>query len=345
MSELKTKIRNALLLFAPMEGITDSSYRKFLGQYYPDWDYCFTSFLRCPSQGYYSEDKIIDHVGRSLFRDPILRKKNILQILTTARANTLDTIKSINSLGLEWVDLNVGCPSKTVTSRGGGSYLLSNLTDLKKVVSLIRKEYSGFFTVKMRTGFDSTDLFTETLRLLEGEGVDAITIHARTREQMYKGVADWDFIARAVSLCRIPVVGNGDIWDLSSIDQIYRKTGCHSVMMARTALKTPWMAKYYKHYHQNGITCDERSIRKKEIALYFENLSRELLNPGEGSPEFQIKKSNLNDGGKDQENQVLRRLKSLSRDIFSDFEDGEKIRSQFLRVTDLDQFLDLLKQL
>ena len=88
--------------------------------------------------------------------------------------------------------------------------------------------------------------FIDCIKLFEDEGVEAITIHGRTRDQLYKGLANWSYIEQAVKTTSLPIIGNGDLWTTSDIKNIFEQTGCHSVMLGRGALKTPWMSKILK---------------------------------------------------------------------------------------------------
>ena len=290
----KFPIKEKSLLFAPLEGVTDENYRLAVMEAFPEWDRFSTDFLRVPTVGHYNEKFIIHHFGPSVYQDQTLKDKTTFQILTTEKAQTEHTLKSINNLGFKHVDLNLGCPSRKVNSHFGGAYLLSDLTALKNVLGLIRKSFPHLFTVKMRLGYHDTSTFIDSLKLMEDEGVQAITIHARTRNQLYKGAADWEFIKTAVKTVKVPIIGNGDIWSVGDIKNIFERTGCHSVMLGRGAMKTPWLAKTYKE----GNELETLSERKKYLILYFNSL---------------LKKYQLEDA------MILKRFKSFCRNTFEDF--------------------------
>ncbi len=318
------------LLFAPMEGITDEPYRIALMKTFPEWDHFFTDFLRVPTVGKVNEKLILEHYGERIYHNPEWRKKNSFQILTTPRAQTEAVIDILESLKFHHLDLNLGCPSKKVNSHYGGAYLLSNHGELKKILSTIRSRFSGRFSVKMRIGYRDDKTFKETLKLIEDEGVEAITLHARTRDQLYKGVADWNYIKEAVGCVQIPLIGNGDVWIADDIESIFNETKCHSVMFGRSALKTPWLAKIYKDYLHDGGFIDETFLlyeRKKYLELYFESLL------------YEYRQINW------QDNLILKRFKSFSRNLFDDYEDFEAIRGLFLRSESLEEFLNHLYQL
>lgn len=319
--------RNKSLLFAPMEGITDEPYRIAMLKTFPEWDQFFTDFLRVPTVGKINEKMIMEHYGPRIYSNENWRKKNSFQILTTPRAQTLAVVEILESLKMHHLDLNLGCPSKKVNSHLGGAYLLSDHTSLRNILQMIRKNFTGQFTVKMRVGFRNDANFSDTLKLIQDEGVDALTLHARTREQLYKGVADWEYISKAVSEVKIPVIGNGDIWVVEDIEKIFEKTKCHSVMFGRSALKTPWLAKIYKEYLSEDAHIDETFLlfeRKKYLDQYFDALLLEYREIGWA------------------DNLILKRFKSFSRNLFDDYDDFETIRGNFLRSESLGEFLNRL---
>ena len=313
-----------------MEGITDEAYRIALMKTFPEWDHFFTDFLRVPTVGKISEKMVLEHYGERIYHKPEWRKKNSYQILTTHRTQTQAVVEIIESLKFEHLDLNLGCPSKKVNSHYGGAYLLSNHQQLRDVLKTIRNHFSGHFTVKMRIGYRDDSNFSDTLKLIQDEGIEAITLHARTRDQLYKGVADWSYIKKAVNEVKVPLIGNGDVWIAEDIEKIFNDTKCHSVMFGRSALKTPWLAKIYKEWKDEGGHIDETFLlyeRKKYLELYFESLLTEYRTVGWA------------------DDLILKRFKSFSRNLFDDYDDFESIRGAFLRSESLEEFLNRLYHL
>jgi tRNA-dihydrouridine synthase len=315
------------LLFAPMEGITDEPYRIAMLKTFPEWDQFFTDFLRVPTVGKMNEKMIMEHYGPRIYANESWRKKNSFQILTTPRAQTLMVTEVLESMKMHHLDLNLGCPSKKVNSHLGGAYLLSDHKALRTVLQTIRNNFTGRFTVKMRIGYRDDINFLDTLKLIQDEGVEAITLHARTRDQLYKGVADWNYIAKAVSELKIPLIGNGDIWIVEDIEKVFQQTKCHSVMFGRSALKTPWLAKLYKEYVQDDAHIDETYLlfqRKNYLDQYFDALLLEYREVGWA------------------DNLILKRFKSFSRNLFDDYDNFETIRGNFLRSESLAEFQNRL---
>lgn len=254
------------LFFAPMEGITDEAFRKTILKLYPEWDYLATDFLRVPSAGKYPNKHLIRHFGKELIENPFVLNKTMFQILTSHKAFTLEMVKQIEELKFPWLDMNIGCPSNTVCKNRGGSFLLTDLPSLKNLVRTIRQNFPGRFSCKIRIGYHDTDQFEDSIRMLNDEGVELITVHARTRDDMYKNPARWDFISKAVKISKVPIIGNGDIWKTDDINRMLQETGCHAVMIARGALKAPWMAQDYK----KGLfeSSREEILQKMRYFLY-----------------------------------------------------------------------------
>lgn len=310
------------LMFAPMEGITDECYRKTILKLYPEWDTLSCDFLRVPNPSPYPKKHILKHYGNEIYSTPEYRRKTIYQILTSPGAYTQRTVSDINKLGFEWLDLNLGCPSKTVCKNKGGSYLLSDLVNLKIILREIRDNFPHTFTCKIRVGFEDDSNFENVLKLIEDSGVDAVKIHARTRTELYKGVANWDYVKKAVKLVNIPVVGNGDIWTTQDIERYYDYTDCHSIMLARSALKTPWLASLSKLKQKDSL-----EYRAKEIKRYFEAFYEETGNYH------------------DNEASRIKRIKSITRYLFDDFPNGDQIKRRVLLAKEFDTQISAVNDL
>ncbi len=310
-----------------MEGVTEESYRLAVSKAFPEWDLYATDFLRVPSEGNYKTSKVLGHFGELAYKNEKLRKKTTFQILTSSRANTQQTVELIDAIGFDHLDLNIGCPSKKVNAHKGGAYLLSDIPALREILKTIRSNFKNCFTVKIRIGYKDTNNFEDLLKLFEDEGVEAITIHGRTRDQLYRGLADWSYIKKAVEVSNLPIIGNGDIWTTADINRMFAETGCHSVMAARGALKTPWLATLYREY---GDEINESFLlqeRKKFLEIYFYELDREYKREGRS------------------EDHILKRFKALSRYIFDDLEEGDDLKNNFLRSRSYNEFSDVLSSI
>jgi len=145
-------------------------------------------------------------------------------------------------LGADIVDLNMGCPMPKITGKGKGAALMRDVTGTALILRALKKALSVPFTVKIRGGWDDEHLnAVEVAQMAEAEGVDAITVHPRTRSQRFTGRAPWTIIKDVVEAVRIPITGNGDVRSMAEARQMVAATGCVSVMIGRGALGSPWI--------------------------------------------------------------------------------------------------------
>jgi tRNA-dihydrouridine synthase B len=144
--------------------------------------------------------------------------------------------------GADIVDLNMGCPMPKITSKGKGAALMKDVLGTARLLRAMRQSIAVPFTIKIRGGWDDEHLnAVEVARMAEGEGIDAITVHPRTRSQRFTGKAPWTIIAEVVQAVRIPVTGNGDVHSMAEARRMVAETGCQSVMIGRGALGSPWI--------------------------------------------------------------------------------------------------------
>jgi len=162
-------------------------------------------------------------------------------------------------LGAEIIDVNMGCPVPKVTRNGAGSALHLNIERAAQIVAAIVARVSVPVTVKMRTGWDATQLnFLELAAAVQDAGCAAMTLHARTRAQGYSGLADWSCISRLVEAARVPVIGNGDASTPERARRMLAETGCAAVMIGRAALGNPWIFRRLVEPGYVGPSAEER---------------------------------------------------------------------------------------
>ena len=146
--------------------------------------------------------------------------------------------------GADLIDINMGCPVKKVIKTGSGAILMKDPDLVARIVTSVKKAVSIPVTVKIRSGWTRGSInAVEIARIAENSGADAITIHARTADQGYSGKADWKVIAEVKKAVKIPVIGNGDIWQPQDAVKMLRETSCDAVMVGRGALGNPWIFK------------------------------------------------------------------------------------------------------
>lgn len=316
-------IPHGSLFFAPMEGITDESFRKTILKLYPEWDYFATDFLRVPSAGKYPNKHLVRHFGKELFEIPWIQDKTMFQILTSHKAFTVEMVKQVEELQIPWMDMNIGCPSPTVCKNRGGSFLLTDLPSLRTLVRNIRQNYTGRFTAKIRIGYSDTNGFEDSIRMLNDEGVEMITVHGRTRDDMYKAPARWSFIEKAVQVSQVPIIGNGDVWATTDIDRMLKDTGCHGVMIARGALKAPWIAQDYRR----GFFQPDKVETLAKMKTFFADY-RALLEAEDISMRGLLKQS-----------------KSVSRFMVDGMDGGEMLRRQLMLSQTVPEFYSIVENL
>lgn len=191
-----------------------------------------------------------------------------------------DAARVVEDLGFDIVDLNLGCPAKRVCKSNGGSGLLRDLPHIKVIFETVRAAVTIPFTVKFRMGWsDEHIVCVELAKLAENSGLNAVALHARTREQGYSGNARWEYIHAVKDSVRIPVIGNGDIRTPEDAAAMIEQTGCDAVMVGRTAPANPWIfrqiAEYTASKHATGIghyTEPAEYDRYQMIRTYFSML-------------------------------------------------------------------------
>ncbi len=146
------------------------------------------------------------------------------------------------ALDPDLVDINVGCPARKVIRKDAGASLLKDLGLLREIVRAVVESSPGPVTIKLRAGWDENRLvYVDATQIAAEEGVQAVTLHPRTRTQGYAGNADWSRITRLVRESPIPVIGNGDIFEPADAVRMMEQTGCPAVMIARGAIGNPWI--------------------------------------------------------------------------------------------------------
>jgi tRNA-dihydrouridine synthase B len=192
-----------------------------------------------------------------------------------SNAETLaEAARIVQDTGFDTVDLNLGCPAKRVVGCNGGSGLLRDLPKIGEIFRAVRKAVTIPFTVKYRLGWNDANIIcVELARMAESEGLDALALHARTREQAYTGQARWEWIAAIKQAVSIPVIGNGDIRTPEDAAAMIAKTGCDAVMIGRAAPANPWIFRQIAQYTSTG-RYDQPTVedRYRMIRAYFQML-------------------------------------------------------------------------
>ena len=231
------------IILAPMEGVVDHAMRELLtasGHY----DLCITEFVRVVDQVYKKPyfHKIcpeLRQAGKTRSGTPVR-----VQLLGQHPQWMAENAVVATRLGSPGIDLNFGCPAKTVNRHRGGAVLLQEPETLYKIVREVREAVPDPLpvSVKMRLGYENTDLATDCARAIEDGGATILTIHARTKIEGYRPPAHWHLINDIRQNVSIPLVANGDIWSRDDALKCRHVSGCNDLMIGRGALSLPNLA-------------------------------------------------------------------------------------------------------
>lgn len=182
----------------------------------------------------------------------------------------------------DFIDVNFGCPSATVTGNDAGSMLLKDPKNVGEIVSKLVKHLDKPVTAKIRLGY-SKMTYLDVAKEVEDAGAEVLAVHGRTAKQKYTGVANWDAISEIYNGVDIPLIGNGDVRTEDDIDN-YLGSHCDALMIGRAAIGNPLIFEQFKHYHKTGekLEYEDLKQRRKELFMdYLEELDKfEPYNPG-----------------------------------------------------------------
>lgn len=195
-----------------------------------------------------------------------------MQLLGSDADVLAEAARHLEAAGADGIDLNMGCPVAKIVAKGQGAALMRDPLGAAVIFRTLRKVVSVPLTIKIRGGWDAHALnAVEIARLAEAEGVDAITVHPRTRSQQFTGRAPWEIIAAVVAAVRVPVTGNGDVRSVDDARAMVAATGCAAVMIGRGALGRPWV------FRGRDVPREERATAiRRHIALIRQHLPERL---------------------------------------------------------------------
>ena len=246
------KIRNIDLgekpvLLAPMEDVTDPAFRLLCKEFGADMVY--TEFV--------SSDALIRSVGKTMLKLNIsdAERPVAIQIYGKDTDTMVEAARIVEQANPDILDLNFGCPVKRVAGKGAGSGMLQNVPKLLEMSRAVVDAVKFPVTVKTRLGWDADHkIIVDLAEQLQDCGIEALTIHGRTRAQMYTGEADWTLIGEVKNnpRMRIPIIGNGDVTTPQRVAECFDKYGVDAIMIGRGSFGRPWIFKEVKHYLQTG---------------------------------------------------------------------------------------------
>ena len=271
LKKLKIKdleLENNLIL-APMAGVTDLPFRKICKEFGPG----LVCTEMVSSKAIYHDD-----TKTKLLMNTDGEKRPISMQIFGSDEETMGYASKYVSKIADIVDINMGCPAPKVVKNGDGSKLLLDIEKAEKVIKSVVKNSTKPVTLKIRKGWDCNNIVaTEFAQMAEKAGVSAITIHGRTRTEMYSGKVDLDIIKKVKESVKIPVIGNGDIVDEESAQKMFEYTGVDGIMIGRGTFGNPWIFERIKYYLETGeklpLVTNEEKLRviKKQIQLELDN--------------------------------------------------------------------------
>lgn len=249
------KLENNVIL-APMAGITDLMFR-----------------ILCKEQGcglVYSE--MVSAKGlmyeskntHKLLESDKREGQVSVQIFGSDPKVMADMAIKLNDFDFDFLDINMGCPAPKIVKNGEGSALMLNPDLIGRIVSAVSKSSNKPVTIKIRKGFNNSNLnAVEIAKIAEENGAAAIAVHGRTREQYYSGCADWNVIKEVKKAVKIPVIGNGDITTPQLAEKMLNETGCDAIMIGRASQGNPWIFKNIIHYLKTNELLPPPSLEEK----------------------------------------------------------------------------------
>ena len=307
------------LLLAPMEDVSDPPFRsvcKINGA-----DLMFTEFI--------SSEGLIRDAEKSVQKLDIYESERPIgiQIFGDKIESMKQAARIAEAANPEILDINYGCPVKKVACKGAGAGILLDLDKMQKMTDEIVKQVKIPVTVKTRLGWDENTIkIEEVAERLQDVGIKALTIHGRTRKQMYKGTANWDYIADVKNNPRIsiPIFGNGDIDSPSKAKEYKEKYGVDGIMIGRAAIGNPWIFNQIKKYIN-----ESEEIEKPRIDERINILKKHLL----FSAEWKGEKLGLIE---------MRRHYS---NYFREIENFKEYRMKLILSESINNSMDLLKEI
>ena len=243
------------LLLAPMESVTDQSFRILCKEFGADMMY--TEFV--------SSDALIRNINSSLNKLNVAPGERPIgaQIYGNDPFTMAEAAKIALNSKPDIIDINFGCPVKKIAGRGAGSGMMKNVPLMVEITREIVKASTVPVTVKTRLGWDDNTKNIEDIALrLQDEGIAALTIHGRTREQMYRGEADWTLIGEVKNnpAINIPIIGNGDINSPQMAAEYFDRYGVDGIMIGRATYGYPWIFSDIKHFMEHGTIAPRKTV-------------------------------------------------------------------------------------
>ncbi len=253
------------LFLAPMEDVTDASFRYICKEF--GADIMYTEFV--------SSDGLIRDAKKSLaklvtyeYEKPIGIQiyGHIPEAMVEAAQMAERAVEIAGGAGADLIDINFGCPVSKIAGRGAGSGMMRFPDKLVEITKMVVDSVKLPVTVKTRLGWDdSSKIIVELAERLQDVGIEALTVHGRTRCQLYKGEADWSLIGKIKEnpRMRIPIIGNGDITSAEGAAEAFERYGVDGIMIGRATYGRPWIFKEIRHFLEHGKNMEPLTVMEK----------------------------------------------------------------------------------
>ena len=255
------------VFLAPMEDVTDIGFRLLCKDFGADMVY--TEFI--------SSDALIRHVNKTKAKLVVTEEERpvAMQIYGKNVEAVVEAANICEEAKPDIIDLNFGCPVKKIAGKGSGAGMLRTPETMLEITQAVVKAVNIPVTVKTRLGWDeNSKIIVDLAERLQDCGIAALTIHGRTRSQLYGGEADWTLIGKVRNNPRmqIPIIGNGDVASPEQCKEAFNKYGIDAVMVGRASIGAPWIFREMKHYLKTG----ER-LPQESFAWYLDILKKQIL--------------------------------------------------------------------
>ena len=253
---------------APMAGVADRAMREICEKYGAAYAVGELTSAKALTLGDKKSTVFLERGNLSVFAN---------QLFGGEPDTMAEAAKIAESFNPDFIDINMGCPAPKVANNGGGSSLLKDPVLVGKIVRAVKDAATKPVTVKIRTGWDKDSVnAVQIAKICEENGADAITVHGRTRAQMYAPPVDVSSIKAVCEAVKLPVIANGDIADGPSAKKMYDETGCDFVMVGRGAMGTPWVFDKINAYMEKGEILPDPPLEKRlEIMMEQLNLMKQ----------------------------------------------------------------------
>lgn len=256
---------------APMAGISDLPYRLIMKRH--GASLVFTEMIS--ANGLFFNGK----ATRILLQSRSEERPLGIQLFGDNPERMAEAATSVEEAG-ELIDINLGCPVKKVVRSGAGSALMREPAKVARIISAVRKATTLPLTIKFRSGWDNDSVnFLEIARIAVDEGVDALTLHPRTRTQMFGGEAEWQQLKELKEAVSIPVIGSGDLFDAEKIKTMFVTTGCDAVMVGRGGYGNPWIIRQALELLAGKPVTPPSPAERLAVAREHFNLCLEIFGP------------------------------------------------------------------